>query len=894
MRHHHRWPHILVCLSICIALATESAASTPKTRHFHRQVHRLVGGHLTHDVESDDSELITASAGDNTKSKKGGKHGEDDRKTLSQQVADGKYGLIQKELFQSTPKRPGIISYATNTELPQDNIATLGGLTKNDIWLSENHLLVIRGGVYPPHDDTKQENVGQVWQPIDDYNAPLHQVKIPKNPKIPPPFPVQLTDDGPLQILGTNSSRTLNESSETPAYALPPPPDWDGEIPPQSQYFPQAGTPDTDPAHPAAGKAPVRGTVPGEPGGGMPFPPALLNGSSPPYSAHSPPEMAILSPPLGNGTEPEIIDEDDPSIYYPPPYSFFYPRDNTSLVPPGPLVPGIILPPPPKFFAALEEDPPATTTTTAKPRKTIPTRVTVIKNYGKATTRVVPSRKTTGRPQTTKLVKTTTTSTTDRPKIISILPVHVAKLNRTYLPPTSIKKKPAVTVLRPVKQNTIQPHKHEENNNRHRLYNNEFVTTTQVPLKFHTTTSTNVEVPPLTRQQPERFTIGVNAHQRPKTTSKPTNYFFYEETDPSINVITTERPAKTPNFYEPPPKYQTIQAPTPVTKPHFMYINDRPRFRPVTHNEPQPRPNTFRVHVAKLQQQLHQYYNNPKTPSKPVYQYSFEAQNFRPSPQINGQGDGFKPMPKYSVQIQQAIEILPSQRPSYQHNQPLKVQEPPYLATKRPSSGYDARPTARPQYQQEVQKLRDFIQVTPAKTVAEFSFEATPNPLLQQGFYTEPDEGYFDERTRQSFTVFGQKLPSTTTSLPPQSNFPRQQSGQYRQPISLHNDIKVNYANPRPPINPDSESIHFNQQYHPVNRPEIIKAIEIPPPSNIRNGNDGYIQYQLPGDDGAHFYFLTPQQIQRKRQSYPYQREDRIRRDNRSENKKTSAPLKTK
>lgn len=35
---------------------------------------------------------------------------------------------------------------------------------------------------------------------------------------------------------------------------------------------------------------------------------------------------------LGNETNPDMLDEDDPSIYYPPPYSFFYPKDNSSLV----------------------------------------------------------------------------------------------------------------------------------------------------------------------------------------------------------------------------------------------------------------------------------------------------------------------------------------------------------------------------------------------------------------------------------------------------------------------------------------------------------------------------------------------------------------------------------
>lgn len=98
-------------------------------------------------------------------------------------------------------------------QVPDDNEDNLGGLNKSDIWLADNHLLVLRGGVYP-ETDSRPPEYGRppAWPPIDDYSAPRRQVKIPEHPRVPPPFPVQLWDGGPFQILGTNSSRTLNDS----------------------------------------------------------------------------------------------------------------------------------------------------------------------------------------------------------------------------------------------------------------------------------------------------------------------------------------------------------------------------------------------------------------------------------------------------------------------------------------------------------------------------------------------------------------------------------------------------------------------------------------------------------------------------------------------------------
>jgi len=281
------------------------------------------------------------------KDKGGGKEessDDEDKKTLAQQVADGKYGLIQTEIFEKRPERPGIISYEVNPEVPKDNVNNFGGLRPEEIWLAENHLLVLAGGGFKD-----KETAQPVWPPIDNYIAPLRQVKIPPNPKVPPPFPVQLKPGGPLEFI-KNENGTGGPPPFLPPFNGGPFP----SLPPNTSFpYPPAGPP--------GNFTPGNGPFPLPP---FPFLPPPPNGSfflpPPGFLPPIPPGAAFLPPP-GNLTEP--FDEDDPSIYYPPPYDFYYPKDNSSLVPPGPLVPGIVLPPPPDFFA------PFTNTTTSKSRR---------------------------------------------------------------------------------------------------------------------------------------------------------------------------------------------------------------------------------------------------------------------------------------------------------------------------------------------------------------------------------------------------------------------------------------------------------------------------------------------------------------------------------------------
>lgn len=293
---------------------------------------------------------------------------DDSKKTLSDQVADGKYGLIHKELFQTKPKRPGIISYAPNPEVPNDSSSNYGGLSEDEIWLAEDHLLVLKGG------NLNDPNDREPWKPIDDYEAPPRQVKIPNNPAVPPPFPVQLEENGPIQFIGNNQLPLVNPfTNET------------------ILLFSEDGFPKTETY------SPDKTNVFARPGatelskinnGNNHSADAHLSGRnnftfSNPFLSPFPPEF--VGPPrlpfytngsLENSNITDFIDDDDPSFFYPPPYTFFYKRNYTNAVEPGPLVPGIILPPPPHFFGRLNPTPSKNSTrnesfakTTVRPSK---------------------------------------------------------------------------------------------------------------------------------------------------------------------------------------------------------------------------------------------------------------------------------------------------------------------------------------------------------------------------------------------------------------------------------------------------------------------------------------------------------------------------------------------
>lgn len=551
--------------------------------------------------------------------------------------------------------------------------------------------------------------------------------------------------------------------------------------------------------------------------------------------------------------------------------------------------------PPTQIYATTTPNPPTSVTrkkTTKKPTKVHPVYVTEINNELKPII------------------------TTKPPRVVTILPVRQS--NRTYISRTQKPtKKSKVTILRPV-HTPSTPDKGF-------VYNNEIprkpfaqygppptpppntvVSTTQVPLTLYYSTANVVESNSVT-QVPEKFSIRLEKVTTKPTTKRPSQqYYFYEE--PHSNSVTTQRPYfNIPKEYYVPAKPSTPQQ--PKQPPQYIYVTGRPyntqkpKFRLVQ----QPHRDSFSVHIARLQKQIHQYYTTPKPnyrqnghQAKPVYQYSFEAANYQQPDVYNSQEEEkFRPLPKYSVQIQQAIEVIPSEEPIYQ-NTPAPVYYPQnYQATTEKSVSY-----SRPNYDYDgAVPHKQYIQQvsTPRPIDQQYHVEVTPNPVYE-GYYTKPDEGYFDDITKKYFTMFGKKIPGGTTPLPnippinpttPTSIYrPRQQQYRQQKPISLEGDTIVNYVNPRPTPNPDAELVNINQHnqnYPQVTKyiprpvdyiqqqpkpparqePEIIKAIPVEVPTEEDQGGS-FISYQLPGDDGAHFYFLTPQLAQRRDQGAGY------------------------
>ncbi|XP_044747655.1 extensin-2 isoform X2 [Coccinella septempunctata] len=907
-------PTQILIFSLAIALVT---CAEPNRRN----LQRLVGGHLkAQDQSSNDAELLEAhSSGSKTKKTEDGGGVDEEKKTLSQQVADGKYGLIQKELFKKPLKQPGIISYDANPEVPKDNINNLGGLSKEDIWLAENHLLVIKGGTYPKHTDKFDSNP-LLWPAIDNYTAPKRPVKIPSHPKVPPPFPVQLTDDGPLQILGTNTTRTLDGPPSV--YAVPPPEG--GYVPGTGPFFPQH----PDQADPAAGRAQDQNPpkAQGEGQGGRPFPP-FLNGTSPPSFAHLPPGAVAVPPPSIND-----FDEDDPSIYYPPPYSFSYPsRDNSSSVPAGPLVPGIILPPPPDFFAPQEE-----TTKKATPNK----RPTYTKRPKmQKTTQQSPHV----HPTTTPIPPTSVINITLR-KPIKVVPNNPTEINNelnttpipkppqrttTRPPKTKIKtrpnvKRPSVTILKPVK--SAQSHRTFYNQappsgDPFPIYGppktttrpKTIVSSTQVPLHHYYTTQEDISNNVVT-VVPEKSTV------------QPANYYFYEE-EPHTNSVTPPRSQKiVHDFFNLPDRYYE-QAPRKSPRTKYVYVTSKP------FNDPRPRynlvrqkgrPTSFNAHLEQLREQI-EYFSSPRPvfreiqSPRPVYQYSFQASNYKPTQPHNfrpsqpdtpiDDEEGFKPMPRYSVQIQQALEISTNQPTPYPPQNPIYFRQSFRATTERPLDHQNYYTTAKPKYTYNGGQLRG-KNVIRAKPSVQYSSEAGQSNHDYRGFYIKPEDNYYEGNKASNY---GQRIPSHTTAVPEVRYSTRSPKVVYvtntqRQPkpISLEGDTLVNYVNPRPNINPDSELIPVeapqrakypsnygrrppnpynpNVEHNYNGRPQIVEAIPISVPNeDARRGS--FISYSLPGNNGAHFYFLTPQLAQSRDQGadfyYSQRDSERIRRNNR-------------
>ncbi|XP_030021152.2 titin [Manduca sexta] len=692
-----------------------------------------------------DDGMLMSSAGEGKDGPKT-KEDDEDKKTLSDQVAEGKYGLIQNEIFSKTPKRPGIVSYEPNAETrAKDNLQSLGGLKKDEIWLAEDHLLVLKGGSFP---ERTKETERRPWPPIDDYEAPNRQVKLPQKPKVPPPFPVRLSDDGPLVFLTPNGSvpaslfppfftRESEGFLSSPPFPFPP-----GETYPPSDYkgnSTSGGAPQPGPPFPF---------LPGNASeGAFPFPPSM-NGSLP---EGYPPGAAFLPPP---SNQSDLYDEDDPSIYYPPPYNFSYRADYNNKVPAGPLVPGIVLPPPPDFFAPLEEK---TTTETIK-TTTRPTTYT----RQKTTTKPVPTHtvhrtKYKTRPTTTESVRTTevpTTFTTPPPveivttpkqrkpqRVPTRHPVRVHNLpdeintrpkteKPVYKSRTKLTSKPlSVSVIYdyPEPVYDARPPATSEKpfvvyvpQKTHPNVAND-VTSTAVPLRaFYSNTQNDVpttKLQPVYNRKPSDNALAsfYFFDEQPKTSPSPATFFDgrnYYKTVPvnpqhyspqQVNTQAQYSPAvdvtygaidQADDFFLWPQK----QGPRTLTQEYFSI--QKPKPQPVFVQQPKQRPD-FYQQIADIQQTIdyyttkrpkvhshRQHTHKPKViTSRPVYQLNYQS-NHRPelpfrAPKLDP--EPFRPMVSYSkpFNLEDFNAITPSASPGY-HQQYLIENVP--VTTETPSS----------------------------------------------------------------------------------------------------------------------------------------------------------------------------------------------------------------
>ncbi|RZF41927.1 hypothetical protein LSTR_LSTR005695 [Laodelphax striatellus] len=707
---------------------------------------------------------------------------DEEKKTLAQQVADGKYGLIQTEIFSDKPERPGIISYEINPEVPKDNVNNYGGLKAEEIWLAENHLLVLGGGGFGEGGGRDEGRKKPVWPPIDNYVAPERQVKIPPNPKVPPPFPVQLRDGGPIEFLrGENGTGGPPPFPPFPGAGFFPPGNFSGVPPP---FFPPPGN-----FSPGNGAPGPYGQLPPPP---FPFPPPSLNGS-------------FIPPPppfLPGGKQSVPFDEDDPSIYYPPPYDFVYPRDNSSIVPAGPLVPGIVLPPPPDFFAPLNDKPalrqrPKATPTKAPPR---PTKKPASEKYNYAT----PAR------------GSTASKPTKRPSVQIITEEPQQHINEVTPFPHSLPANAVVQgwlpipaprpfyITRPRKPYTKNVHQQENTTPPPVVIKERRPTSSQIysddgyyydkpksrpkeNVNYTPTKLVNVDHaynPPPVYNNPIYITSTIPPPQVPYQNQPQTQngkalktFYFYEE--PHDISTTTIRPPVQANYYS-----------TPVPQSnYYLPVQEQPRYVQNKYELPPLRAN---IQTSTRAPPVNYFYITEAPPRAvttssrrpPVYEYSYTAPGYgtidapkvgTPTPlgishaSVNNQIPEDGSYNYYDDYLDHTTPRTPvSSKHQNRYNQDnlnivknnliYTTERPVYRApsqTKSPPRGYVYSTTQRP-----------VLSTTAAPYSADLQ---TQNPYY--AFFTHHDAGLIDDITKKYFTIFGQKLNNQgTTPLTPTEN----------------------------------------------------------------------------------------------------------------------------
>jgi len=848
--------------------------------------HRLIGGHLRLDARSrdddslwDDGILMSATGDDkhgkSTRGRSGGGGDDDDeKKTLSQQVKEGKYGLIQNEIYSDRPKRPGIISYASNPEVPKDTIDNLGGLDEDEIWLAENHVLVLSGGKFPEHggeQDSQPSSDNARWPPIDDYKAPRRQVKIPVRPKVPPPFPVQFTDGGPIQIIGPNGTTedigngTLDYSTD-PFYTK-------GLLPGEGPFFSIA--PNSTILAPDFG-VPLRNfTVEEKSSRGNnglgPKSHHLAEGppEDPPPFYHAIPPGAVFVPPPPPPSNQSDYDEEDQSIYYPPPYSFHYPRDNTTAVPPGPLVPGIILPPPPDFFSALDEKKIITTkkytkrptTTTSRPRPTyLPPRKLTTKQRKNPPDTPIPTRKTISTSISMKI------SFGRTPKNVTDI---FASKERTPTAEvtTETPKKPhtlentEIYTISPVLGNQVS-----ESTTQRKNWSTLITSKVPVLAYYPSTTQSSLERPVEVTPVSIKSIITTGRPGDGHSGNHASYYFYEESSDENSSGTTTayhETATAKPQYIEtslpqqtPEQKkhYYTVETSAPVETPDYNVklidniVKNSQTFHYTDDAEirsSNPADSTLRTrnqNQRMLADETPVYYQ-PVRPDHPYHTTTPKPRTYY------RQGTKPKPIYQYSFQIADYSKRSGSRETSYREQQLRQQQQ----EVSYDESYQNLQPGTRQYAYEDISLSRGHQQppplkripynkaqhrpvVYPTSTTARYSIADTTTANPQHAYFTQQDEKLLDDVTKEYFTIFGQKLPgiqsttpiyrkSSTTEKPLNTygstsiyktgrpvthktpNVKVRYGDQSHRPYSLKDDTLVNHRRPLPPINPDSEFI---------------------------------------------------------------------------------------
>lgn len=809
-----------------------------------------------------DNGILRLSAGSGKEIINPKKAKDDVKKTLADQVRDGKYGLIEKELFRRTPKRPGVLSYLPNKEVPEDNSHNYGGLSEDDIWLAEDHLLVIKGG------SLNDDNPDEPWPAIDDYAAPKRQIKLAANPKVPPPFPVQLEENGPIQLIGNNKLTVVYPvtNQSLPVYSFAS----------EANNAPAAGDSDDEKNLIARPGTTADAKENNQPPYDYPAPSppwlyhnqTFVNPSLSGGAAAKPLGFPILGPflygkngSLDNFNGTDDFDEDDPSLYYPPAYSFTYKSNYTNPVPPGPLVPGIVVPPPPDHFSRQEkpektERRPLYSTTSSPPARHRP-------QYSQQLPGTTSTSSTTTTPATT---TTTSTSTTSSPfgQVITRISEYTPKVINIVTP-----------APRPLYAQTPSPP----------IYSR--LPTTSPPAIEPVPVPVAVPIPiysvgsrPTPQPQSIVSFVPTNSPEQHVDSFSKSNPIYYEYFEAkrqkgASNVIddflaSTVKPLPSP---KPVKLYATSKRPfksqsqahhrqnflAPLAHNHryaeenIVVITPKPevRFKPLPVYKQRPLHN-FEEEVNAIRQTIRYYQNQelrdnniPRTPkAKPVYNYGyqeskavgehsnqfqapseFDVEPFKPmvtySPSVNDE-NGFRALAVEKVdapesKAREELEIsLPETQPNYPSSTTLIPIQPPHGRSKKLRVG--AKYLQQPA-NQEFQRQNAWVAVGSSSNAN----EQNPLPLtreryqdtlpIQQNSRNRDFQGYHYSSGRQNNRFYEEPFQNSPNRKivnyrpPPQ----QQQQQQHLPPAiqwSLENDTYVNYAPNRPPLNPDAEFIN--------------------------------------------------------------------------------------